>query len=385
MKTSTVVELLETSGVAHSDSWSLSNRGYLRDISVHTKQFPASACSQPIGRRGIDRIAIAVQLNPNTVAIGTFIPKLLAGSMYEGVVSIPGMPHIHGKWHWNAKVRNYMLRLEFNPSDFYRNEGIELCPFLWISDICKYVLETIVTFADPDVRYSFQLDKKTGEAFDYFPVGWESKVLVQTLDLAQDFLLSDSRFAMEDLKYLKPKWKRGLTNFLGGKRVETVTHPAGPDSSVLKIYDKYAERQANPKPGAPTLRVGHTRFEVHMPAAELKAQKLTTLDKLADVRLNDLLAEYWEISNWGTPMVSKRELIVAMQKAGLGDELISLVFVYLYFRELDQEPPFSDRKIRRIRKVAKGIGMRLSEGLEQAAFAYGRLDFESGGLITVCS
>lgn len=383
MMSSIVVEPNGIAQVANSESWSLSNRGYLRDISVHNLQFPASTCSQPIGRRGIDRIAIAVQIYPDSVDIGTFIPKLLGGGTYEGIVNIPGLPQMHGKWHWNAKVRDYMLRLEFNPSDFYRNDGIELCPFLWISDICKYILEAVVSHIDPTVRYTFQINKKTGEQFDHYPPGWKRKVHVQVLDLAQDFLLSDSRFGMEDLKYLKPKWKRGLTNFLGGKRVETVTHPAGPDSSVLKIYDKYAERKANPKPGAPTLRVGHTRFEVHMPANELKDQGLTTLDKLEDPRLNLLLREYWELSNWGTPMVSKREMFVALQKTGLSDEEISLVFVYLYFKEVDQEPPFSDRKMRRIRKIAKGAGMRLSEGLEQLGYAYGRLDFDMGDLVSI--
>jgi hypothetical protein len=315
------------------------------------------------------------------VHIGSFIPNLLGGSTYEGVIHVPGLPQMYGKWHWNALASDYMLRLEFNPSDFYRNSGIELCPFNWIGAICKHVLQMIVNHIDPEVRYSFQKDKDSGELLADFPDGWESDVLVQVLDIAQDFLVTDSRFSMEDLKYLKPKWKRGLANFLRGKRVQTVTHPSGPDSSTLKIYDKYAERESNPKPGAPTLKVGHTRFEVHMPAAELKAHRLNRLANLRDPKLNALLEEYWELSTWGTPMVSKYELFKAMQAAGLSDELSALAFTYLYFKDMGINPPLSDRKLRRIRKTLTALDMKQIEGLEQSSYAYGYLDFKTGELV----
>ena len=60
-----------------------------------------------------------------------------------------------------------------------------------------------------------------------------------------------------------------------------------------------------------------------------------------------------------------------------------MVFTYLYFKEMDQEVPFSDRKLRLVRGEAKRLGMRLIDGLEQPGYAYGYLDFQAGELVSV--
>jgi hypothetical protein len=251
--------------------------------------------------------------------------------------------------------------------------------------ICEAVLKKVVQFADPYARYRFQVDEETGEKLDHFPKGWTNHVLLQALDLAQDFLISDERFIMEDMKYLKPKYKRGLANFLGGKLVETITHPAGEDTVILKIYDKWKERLANPKPGSPEIKKGHTRFEVHLPSEVLKGRGLTNLAQLTQPISNAVLEAYWEESTWGTPLVSKVQLLRSMKERGLSDEEACLVFTYLYMKERNLDLPFMDRKIRRIRKLVKLLGMRFSEGLDQSNYTYGYLDVKTGQLITTIS
>jgi len=365
----------------YSEERALSNRGLNDDNSVQLLSLEEAIRGGILGRRGVDRIAIGATIHPDTVAIGAFLGRLLEGRLWEGRISIPGLPPIHGSWAWNTRAWNYLLRLEFNPSDFLREHGIELCPFSLISDVCQYVLKAVIAFADPDARYGFQVNDITSEKSAEFPEDWKKHVHVQVLDLAQDFLVDDKRFLLDDLKYLRPKWKRGLANFLENKLVETVSHPAGADSVVLKIYDKHAERAANPKSGVPPIENGHTRFEVHIPSAILRETSLSKLEDLSEVRLNDTLGEYWEASNWSTPLVSKIQLLQSMRENGLSDEEAGLVFTYLYFKEKHQELPMPDRKIRKIRRMAKRLNMRISEGLEQSGYAYGYFNFEAQSFV----
>jgi hypothetical protein len=365
----------------YGEQWTLSNRALIDDYSVQVLALEESHHKGTLGRRGIDRIAIGATLHPDTVVIDAFLGRLLNGRQWEGRISIPGLPFIHGSWTWNSRAWNYLLRLEFNPSDFFREHGIELCPFGLISDVCQYVLKAVIAFADPEARYGFQVKEITGEKSADFPEDWKKHVYVQVLDLAQDFVVDDKRFLLDDLKYLRPKWKRGLANFLGNKLVETVSHPAGTDSAVLKIYDKHAERAANPKSRVPLIEKGHTRFEVHIPSAILRETNLFKLDDLSEGRLNQTLGEYWEASNWSTPLVSKIQLLQSMREGGLSDEEAGLVFTYLYFKEKNQELPLPERKIRKIRRMAKRLNMRISEGLEQSGYTYGYFDFEAQSFV----
>jgi hypothetical protein len=367
---------------AYEDLRALSNRGLFEDYSVQELLTIEWNEAYALGTRGVDKIAIAVQLHPDTVAINSFLARLIGRGIWQGKSAIPGFPSLHASWRWNTRVKDHVLRLEFNPSDFSRDSGVELCPVFMMPYICEVVLKRVVQFADPNAKYRFQVDEETGEKHNFFPKGWTKNVLIQALDLAQDFLVSDERFMMEDMKYLKPKYKRGLANFLGGKLVETITHPAGEDTVILKIYDKWKERLANPKPGSPEIRKGHTRFEVHLPSEVLKAKGLTNLAKLTQPISNTVLEDYWEESTWGTPLVSKVQLLRSMKERGLTDEESCLVFTYLYMKERNLELPFMDRKIRRIRKLIKSLGMKFSEGLDQSNYTYGYLDIKTGQLIT---
>jgi hypothetical protein len=346
-----------------------------------TPQLPAVGVNA--GERGIDRIAIFIELDPDSVAIYDFLQRLnIEGT--SGSVSIGNNPEVHVRWISGAARREEQakLRLEFNPSSFLREEGYELCPFGKIQDVCKRVMEIVVFTGDPQARFAFQeVDITTGEIPSQWPGDWANHVLCTRADLTQDFVIDDPRYRLAQLKRRRPKYTRGVVNYINGRKINTITHKASPKHWLMKIYDKCEERKSNPKDGLTPLSTNHTRFEVSLKYIDLKSSGLLKLNQLTEARLDPLLEHHWENSTYGDPLFSEEHFMAVLTEGGLTFAEASALFYVLYAKENGLNlPKMPDRYLRDLRKSAKSFGIRLSEGLDQSNCTYGFLDIHTGTL-----
>lgn len=89
---------------AYEDLRALSNRGLFEDYSVQELLTIEWNEAYALGTRGVDKIAIAVQLHPDTVAINSFLARLIGRGIWQGKSAIPGFPSLHASWRWNTRV-----------------------------------------------------------------------------------------------------------------------------------------------------------------------------------------------------------------------------------------------------------------------------------------
>jgi hypothetical protein len=370
-----------------------SNRGLPSSYSVQKHPSISRSSQQVItqqpavgvneGERGIDKIAIFVELDPDSIVIHDFLARLkIEGN--SGSVSIGNYPEVHVRWISGAAraEEQAKLRLEFNPSGFMRNKGYELCPFSEIQKVCKMVMELVVSTGDPGARFAFQeVDVNSGEIHEW-PNNWASHVLCTRADLTQDFVISDPRYRLAQLKFRRPKYTRATVNYINGRKINTVTHKASPKHWLMKIYDKCEERKANPIKGTEPLTANHTRFEVGLKYIDMKTSGILKLDQMLEGRLNGLLETHWENSTYGEPLFSEEHFMATLIDQGLTFEEASALFYILYARENGINlPKLPDRYLRELRKSAKSFGIKLSEGLDQSNFKYGYLDVDTGTLV----
>jgi hypothetical protein len=336
------------------------------------------------GERGIDRIAIYIELDPDSVVIHDFLSRLrIEGT--SGSVKINNLPEVHIRWISGAarSEEQAKLRLEFNPSSIMREQGYELCPFSKIQEICRNVMEIVVLTGDPQARFAFQeVNHQTGEINPDWPSNWANQVLCTRVDLTQDFVIDDPRYKLAQLKFRRPKYTRAAVNYINGRKINTVTHKSSPKHWTMKIYDKCEERKSNPKDGTKPLTANHTRFEVSLKYIDLKNSGLLKLNQLTESRLDPLLEHHWDNSTYGEPLFSDEHFMSVLIDGGLSFEQASALFYFLYVKENGLNlPKMPDRYLRELRKSAKSFGIRLSEGLHQSSFSYGYLDILTGTLV----
>ena len=377
------IKTKESSNRGLSSSYSVQKHPSIpRSSQQVTIQQPA--VGGPAGERGIDRIAIFIKLDPDSVVIHDFLSRLkIEGT--SGSVSIGNQVEVHIRWISGAarSEEQAKLRLEFNPSSFMREEGYELCPFSKIQEVCKRVMEEVVSTGDPQARFAFQkVDIKTGEIPTQWPSDWASQILCTRADLTQDFVIDDPRYRLAQLKFRRPKYTRAAVNYINGRKINTITHKASPKHWLMKIYDKCEERKSNPKDGTTPLSTNHTRFEVGLKYIDLKNSGLLKLNQLTEARLDPLLEHHWENSTYGEPLFSDEHFMAVLMGGGLSFEQASALFYFLYAKENGLNlPKMPDRYLRELRKSAKSFGIRLSEGLHQSNFTYGYLDVFTGTLV----
>lgn len=375
-----------------------SNRGSFVDYSVQDYASIGNTCPTTsnrlaTGSRGVDKAVIHVGFVPETIVIYDFLYNLgiqssTSGEQFlGGQIALPGLPTVHVKWREslmpNGKAR-YKLRIEFNPSDFTEDSSRELCPFEELPNASEKVIRMLIKYGDPGAEPDFLLNEETGEHFSSWPSNWVQNVLCSRLDLAQDFIVSDPRFHVAQLKNRRPKYARGVANYINGKRVNTVTHPASDKGSVIKIYDKYEERKKrSTKEPIKVNTKGHVRFEVMMKYKDLKSANLLTLANCQPLALTKQLEEYWQKSNYGHPLFSEEHLIDELLGRGIPLSEATQIHYYLVCREKGLcFPLIPDRVLREMRRLMKELGLRISDGLEQQNFTYGYLDLEQQLFIT---
>jgi hypothetical protein len=164
----------------------------------------------------------------------------------KGTIHLGNSP-IHVKIFNNA----HHVQLRFNPARLMDAEGTTLCnPEDCVSALFWLIRELKFAFI-PLWAY----ETKTAELFEHrkdWPVGWESNVLVQRVDVARDFQSEDDSFDVRNLASIRKKnFPRDFIYRESGK-LQTITWGSS-TRARMSFYNKS---------DAHNLETGWYRFEV---------------------------------------------------------------------------------------------------------------------------
>jgi hypothetical protein len=254
-------------------------------------------------------VSIAVLVGEDDIS-ADFLISLFGPNKYKGKITIPGFPEINGSW--NSYFMQ--LNLRFNPSNFTRDLGFEICPMSLLEVVVDKVIRAVFAYVDSQsvppyedlAKLEPRINRQTGE-FALPPAKWQDTVVISSLDVTRDFSTTDKRFSMEQMSALHPKGYRTVVHYRKDGDLETITHTSGRKSPKFKIYNKSKERKAKIKSGARHLREFQEptfRFEVHVPRTYLvKKFKIDTLTSLSESKFLAIANELWNTSNFSMPLV----------------------------------------------------------------------------------
>ncbi len=334
------------------------------------------------GSCGVDKTRIAVCIDSDSIHLPTFMARLLKpkkdGTPNDGIAQIPDFPEIYIKWD-HQKFRLY---LEFNPSDFTRESGRELCPFELLPEVTETVVRRVLQQGDPDALPEGAIkSKKKGERY-LLPDDWAKDIQVFRIDLARDFHITDDRFSLRQLEATWPSRSRNkaATHFLNGGKLNTLSYPVGKRTTKIKLYDKYAERVAKPIKNAPPIPKGTFRFEISIPRHQLRQFHLTDLAVLIPRRLEKLIKEKWEVSNFWTNLVWEGAAMDLAHDSKLSTSRINEVLGFAECLRHSIFMRYSHNDEKSLRADAKKIGISLGKPITKQGKPYAHLHFMSGNL-----
>ena len=329
------------------------------------------------GSIGIDKVRMSVPLFLGNVSIDMMVAKLLGklDNNNEGKVVIPDFPHVYIRWD-NYRQK---LILTFNPSEFTWTQGLQLCPFSAFKRIVKLCITEVLRYADPDAIPKFLFDEDTGEVFSDWPEDWGSHCQVFNLHTAQDFVITDLRFNLEQLEGCQPKKTKGAVSIRNKLTLNTLTHVAGKKATKLNLYNKSNERLSNPRPEAPALADFTYRFEAQVPRRIIKKQKVHTIDGCTEENLRDLHGRLWEDSRLGKDLVWEGSLVQELLLNFPVNRAHEL-YGYAVSRQLGIASNYSEDEIRKLERDLNIAKIDLRVPLTAQGRPYGRLNPEIGCL-----
>jgi hypothetical protein len=334
------------------------------------------------GTYGVDKTRVAVGIDPDSIHLPIFMARLLKpkgdGTPSDGIAQIPDYPEIYIKWD-HEDFRMYM---EFNPSDFTRGVGLELCPFELLPKITEMVIRRVLLQGDPAALPVGAIKAmKKGEHYS-LPEGWAKDIQVFRIDLARDFRITDQRFSLRQLEATWPSRSRNraATHFLNSGKLNTLSYPVSNRTAKIKLYDKYEERQAKPIKDAPPIPAGTFRFETSIPRHQLRLVHLTDLEVLIPKRLEKLLKEKWEISNFWTNLIWEGEAMDFAHESKLTPSRINEVIGFVECLRHSIHMRYSLKDEQSLKADAKKLGILLSKPITKQGTPYAHLHFMSGDL-----
>ena len=134
-------------------------------------------------------------------------------------------------------------------------------------------------------------------------------------------------------------------------------------TTKIKLYDKYAERQAKPINDAPPIPVGTFRFEISIPRHQLRLVHLTNLEVLTPKRLEKLLKEKWEVSNYWTNLIWEGEAMDLAHESTLTTARINEVIGFAECLRNSIFMRYSNKEERALKADAKRLGISLGRAI----------------------
>lgn len=336
------------------------------------------------GTFGVDRIRVSLTVDPNSVAHADFLSKVYGsdGNKTRGRVRLEGQPHVYIFW---PDTGNQLMTLEFNPSNFSRRDGFEICPPVLLPYYTQRVIMQVLALGDPQARPSFMA------AYPYAQIGpwpsdWTSHIKVSSIHLARDFLIKDPRFSLEQLKTFKPARMAAVCLYLNSKgEIETVTHPASRGTARHQIYDKHSERKKllaskkKEKAADKPVPEGTYRYEIQIPRLALRKIHLDTLDWFTPERILKMGRAYWDASRYHTDLVWEGQIYVDSAQTLTPREL-DLCLQYVHKAQLNVPSTYTVEERRTLELQLKKAGISRHSALASQGQAYGFLNFDLGGI-----
>lgn len=254
------------------------------------------------GTMGIDGLTISLSLDEDSIDLGYFLFNLIGkGNKTKGAVPLPGMP---SAWiFWPSTDIRQKLKMKFNPSNFSRADGFEICPPPLLFYYVEKAIRAILQKGDPGARPLFMANEPHGVVAPW-PENWPQEIEVFQVHYAKDIVTSDPNFSMELLQDIRPKYAKATLTYRNEKVLETISHPHSKKVVKHSFYDKYRERKKlllskkKYRNSYDSVREGTKRYEVQIPRAELKKINHTTLDVLSIDRINKVIKNQWKLSNY---------------------------------------------------------------------------------------
>jgi len=329
------------------------------------------------GSIGIDKVRISVPLFLGNVSIEMMLAKLLGklDNGTEGKAVIPDFPHVYIRWD---SYRQKLI-LTFNPSEFTWTQGLQLCPFSAFKRIVKLCISEVLNYADPEAIPKFLFDEDTGEVFNDWPEDWGTHCEVFNLHIAQDFVISDSRFNLAQLEGSQPKKTKGAVSIRNKFNLNTLTHVSGKKATKINLYNKSNERLCNPRSEAPALANFTFRFEAQIPRRIIKKHPLHTIDGCDEKNLKSLHGQMWEDSRLGKDIVWEGSLIQELLH-GFPASRAHELYGYAISRQLGLPSNYSDDDIKKLERDLNVAKVDLRVPLSAQGSPYGRLNPAIGGL-----
>jgi hypothetical protein len=336
------------------------------------------------GTFGVDMIRLSLYVDPDSVAHANFLSKLWGsdGNKTTGTVKLPDQPNVYMTW---PDTGNQTMTLEFNPSNFSRSFGLEICPPVLLGNFVELAIREVLKFGDPVARPYF-MSNEPSDVIGPWPRNWTEHIQVTNLHIARDFQISDPRFDLRQLECHKPT-RMGAVKFILGAdgSVETVTHTAGKGTARHQVYNKYKERQKllaskkRFKAATDPVPEGTYRYEIQIPRVALRKNHIYTLDLLTPDRIYKMGLSYWNNSNYGSPLNWAGQAAVEMSTV-MTDSEVAETIQFINNMQLGVPMSYSKKDQKRIEGLIKKSGFSMKKPLHQQGLPYGSLDFNSGGL-----
>ena len=333
------------------------------------------------GTCGIDKARIAVPLDHSSLHLQTLMRKLIKPknplhSPMSGKAKLDGFPELFVRWDY----AQHRLEIEFNPSDFTRPEGLELCPFGVLIPISEFTIRHVLAVDRVLPAFAINDDYLSGR-YD-FRRGWTKLIDISRIDSARDFKITDSRFSLEQIRHTYPRRSRGQTSsqFRNEAKLNTLSFPTSGGTTKIKLYDKFEERKNHPVksfPGNPIPR-GTFRFEASYPREQLNYSHMKTLDLFTPMRLEKMLKKKWVDSNFWVNLTWEGQASFDAHNAGLTAQRVNEVLGFAQSTFYGIEMEYSYRERKSLKSDARKLGINIAAPIEKSGLPYGHLDFNSG-------
>lgn len=363
----------------------ISSKSLLSTLDVGDLNYLAQLPSYLLdGSFGVDKVRLSLTIDPNSVVHVDFLDNVYgsSGNKTNGTVKLPGQPGIYLSWPDTGKQ---IMSITFNPSNFSRKDGWEICPPPMLAKYSEEVIRAVLALGDPQARPSFMAGEPWG-VIGPWPKDWTTHVGISLLHLARDFRITDKRFDLEQMKGFKPVRMGAVKLVLGADgKVETVTHTCGKDTARHQVYDKHRERKkalANKKQvkvATDAIPEGTFRYEVQIPRVALRKSHIDKLDVLIPDRINKIALSYWANSNYQSPLIWEGQIATEMGTV-LSDTEIAESLQLIRNQALGVSMNYSPKDLRRIEKLIKKAGVSKKTRLTSQGMPYGYLDFATGGI-----
>jgi hypothetical protein len=239
------------------------------------------------------------------------------------------------------------LTLGFNPSKLYTTdyclEGTEQ-------------LETLVLLGlaalNDSVKPEWSVDYLSGEVLkpDDWREDWKSQVKISRLDAAYDFTPTNPEWAISKLVTKHPKYQANPKYYPSRTGQGTIEIQYSGSRGKVHLYDKHDKD--------PTAPEGLLRFEVQAKRDMLATVGLTSLDRVTDERVHELLSQRLEKSGWNSPIgISNSDLALILNSMNLSAQEKRKIHGHICMNEAGVNYGFKPRVMTEMQNTIRKLGL----------------------------